>query len=245
MKFQHFIISRFNLSLYDCMSEQVAEVWMYYRMSLFDTFCYPSIVNQENQNFIWLVFLSDKTPEHYRQLFSKHNRMIPIYCKEQGFDDIQIKGFVNKHIKQFVDSDAEYLITSRVDIDDMISKDYVQSVQTEMPMTDNTNLVFSLGYVLDLPSKTLMERKYVYNQFPSYIEKNTDNFKTVWFAGHHQIHLTTETKIIEQGRKWCWILHAKNKHPGSILKNYRSSVADIECLQNQFSYRKDNLWAFS
>ena len=238
MKFQHIIISRFNLSLYDCMSEQVAKVWMDYRITLFGSFCYPSIATQENQNFKWLMFFSDKTPEHYRQLISKYNRMIPIYCKEQGFDDIQMKGFVNGYIKQFIDPDVEYIITSRVDIDDMISKDYIQSVQTEMPMIDNTNLVFSLGYVLDLSSKTLMERKYVYNQFPSYIEKNSDNFKTVWFTGHHLIHTSTETKIVEQGRRWCWILHDKNKHPDSVMKNYKGSVTDMKCLQNQFIFNQ-------
>jgi len=234
MKFQHLIISRFNLSLYDLMSEEDANCWMDYRLTLFDSFCYPSIVNQINLNFKWIVFFSDKTPLSYRKRFCKYKKMIPVYCKEQSFDDIQKT--IKLWIKEFINLDAEYIITSRVDVDDMLSKDYVQGVQTEIPMEDNIHLVFSLGYILDLASKTLIERKYVNNQFPSYIEKNSDNLKTVWFTGHHLIHKSAKTKIVEQGRRWCWILHDKNKHPGSILKNYKGQIVDIKYLQKQFPF---------
>jgi len=122
----------------------------------------------------------------------------------------------------------------------MLSKDYVQKVQTEIPMEDNIHLVFSKGYILDLLSNTLIERTYINNQFPSYIEKNSDNLKTVWFTGHHLIHKTVKTKIIEQGRSWCWILHNMNKHPGSKLKNYKGQIVNIKHLQKQFIFGKES-----
>ncbi len=233
MKFQHIIISRFNLGLFGSHTKQDAENWMDYRLKIFDKYCYPSVASQTNQNFKWLILFDPDTPEKYKQIISKYEKVIPIYYKRTPCS-LQI--LVMETIKQSINPDAEFIITTRIDVDDMISKDFVERTQIEMPMKHNTQLVFSLGYILRMHDNILMERKYVYNQFPSYIEKNTKDIKTVWFTSHGNIHKAedTETKIITTGRMWCWFLHDKNMSKYSVPDNYTLHEVNIQDLQETF-----------
>jgi len=233
MSFQHFIISRFNLGLYDRYEKEEALKWMDYRLKVFDCFTYPSIISQSNQNFIWLVLFDNKTSNFHRQIISKYLQIIPIYCKSTSIQDLSIEG-----VKSHLQSDTDYIITTRVDVDDIISRNFVERIQLESPKEDNVQLVFSLGYVLRLHDNILMEREYIYNQFPSYIERVTDDIRTVWFTQHNLMHKTAKTKIISQGRMWCWLLHKKNLCTASVPNNYKLPEIDIKILQNQFVFKE-------
>jgi len=232
MSFQHLIISRFNVGLYP--SEEAAS-WMDYRLKIFDYYCYPSIASQTNQNFTWLVLFDSRTSEKHRKIISKYKKVTPVYyVRKPG----SLQTIVKESIKKSVNPKAEFIITTRVDVDDMLNKDFVKETQIQMPKKDNVQLVFSLGYVLRLHPNILLEREYIYNQFASYIEKNSGNIKTVWFAAHGTIHKTAETKCINKDRMWCWTLH--NKHLGrtSKIKNYRLKTVNVDLLQRQFVYKK-------
>lgn len=235
MKFQHLIISRFNLDLYTSKSEKEAAAWMDYRLKIFDTFCYPSIVGQTNQNFTWLILFDAKTPKYHRQIIAKYKRITPIYYIRNPQHSLQ--DIVMKTIKHSRNPDAEYIITTRIDVDDMISSNFIQQIQLLIPKEDNVQLVFSLGYVLQIHPNILMERDYTYNQFPSYIEKNTKDIKTVWFTAHGHIHKTSKTTIITEGRMWCWTLHKHHLGKYSKIKYYKYPIVDSKILKKQFIFK--------
>jgi len=234
---QHFIISRFNLGLFDKYEENIALEWMNYRLWLFDYFTYPSVVSQTNQNFVWIVLFDEKTPMLYRRIIKKYSRISPIYSKSTSVQDLAMKV-----VKRFIRPEVDYIITTRMDVDDMISKDFIQRVQFDMPKKDNFQLVFPLGYVFRLQDNVLMEREYLYNQFPSYIEKNSDNVKTVWFTQHNLLHKTAESKEGVRNRMWCWVLHDKNLCPASVPKNYLLPKVNVNLLQEQFVFNWRNYY---
>lgn len=236
MSFQHLIISKFNVDLYSSKTKREAEAWMNYRLKLFDYYCYPSVVGQTNQNFIWLIIFDSQTLEHHRQLISKYKRIIPIYHKRNPQHSLQ--DIVKETIKQSMNPDVNYIISTRIDVDDMISKSFIQETQLHIPKEDNVQLVFSLGYVLQIHENILMEREYIYNQFPSYIEKNSSSVRTVWFTAHGHIHKTAKTKIINQGRMWCWTLHRRHLGKYSEAKYYKYIKVDKKILKNQFIFKE-------
>lgn len=59
--FHHFLITRFNLrnpswELTKNNETLLDDSWMSERIELFKNYCFPSVVNQTNKNFKWLLF---------------------------------------------------------------------------------------------------------------------------------------------------------------------------------------------
>ena len=145
---------------------------------------------------------------------------------------------VKESIEKSINPKAEFIITTRVDVDDMLAKNFVQETQLQIPKKDNSHLVFSLGYVLQLHPNILMEREYTHNQFASYIEKNSGSIKTVWFVSHGTIHKTAKTKCIDKDRMWCWTLHKKHLGKESKIESYKFKKVDVDCCKNNLYIRK-------
>ena len=70
--FYHFLITRFNLKNpdWDVTKNNEAlldEKWMDERFELFSNYCLPSVINQTNKNFKWLVFFDTSTSKIYQE----------------------------------------------------------------------------------------------------------------------------------------------------------------------------------
>src|SRR6185295_9702800 len=94
--FYHFLITRFNLKNKDWDLTKNKEAllddsWMDERIHLFETYCLPSVVNQSNSNFKWLLFFDETTTEKYRQkineLVKNHPNIILFFIN--GMDAFQ------------------------------------------------------------------------------------------------------------------------------------------------------------
>jgi hypothetical protein len=224
------------VGLYDTKSDEEASDWMDYRLKIFDAFCYPSVAAQTNQNYMWLILLDDKTPTRHRVLISQYGRIKPVYYRRGP--GITLQQIVMDNMQQSVDTKADYIITTRIDVDDMIARNFVQDIQKGFPAKDNIHLVFPLGYVFQLQDGILLERKYFHNQFPSYVEKNSDHIKTVWFTAHSRIQETATTMILSpKDRMWCWTLHQHHLGKSSKIENYKyPEVDNIGVLAEQFAF---------
>ena len=74
--FQHFLITRFNLRLSEWQTTKrgesvLSEAWLNNRFELFKTYCLPSVKQQTNQNFTWLVCFDSETPTFYKDEIAK------------------------------------------------------------------------------------------------------------------------------------------------------------------------------
>jgi hypothetical protein len=72
--FKHFLLTRFNVKTKWKTTkngeETLTEKWLSHRFDLFEKFCYPSVRNQKNQGFRWLVFFDINTPTPYKERIS-------------------------------------------------------------------------------------------------------------------------------------------------------------------------------
>ena len=69
--FQHYLITRFNLkkegwNLSKNNIPVLTEEWLERRFKLFESFCFPSVKHQSNQNFTWLVYFDVDTPKTFK-----------------------------------------------------------------------------------------------------------------------------------------------------------------------------------
>lgn len=250
--FQHYIITRFNLrrddwSLAKNKEKVLSELWLEDRFELFKNFCFPSVQNQSNQNFKWLVFFDTNTPEKFKikiEKFSKDfENFLPFYI--EGMDR-----FLPSIIKKIKELDSqEFIITSRLDNDDSLHKDYVKTVQSYFNNQNYLAVDIIDGYGMQVgDSVRVGKMRHLFNPYISLIEKK-ENCKTVWHKGH--TFWKYENRIIAVPNKpmWLTIIHKRNKSnkfrgfgniSSSILSDFHIESSMLKKLKNNFEDNK--LW---
>ena len=212
--FNHYLITRFNLRNEDWKTSKngslvLTEEWLKNRFILFERFCIPSVQNQTNQHFTWLVFFDENTPQEYKQKITEYTRML------SNFIPVFINGmreFLPSIQKEIKKSSSEYIITSRMDNDDSISKFYTEEIQKKFNRQNFLALDFSDGYTLQIkPQIKIGYRLQVYNPFITLIEKN-DNPQSVWSKQTHgSWKKEKNVKRIQNKRVWMSVIHLENK----------------------------------
>ncbi|MGX7668340.1 glycosyltransferase [Flavobacterium pedocola] len=213
--FYHYLITRFNLKNpeWDVTKNNetlLDTAWMDERMNLFETYCLPSVTGQTNKNFEWLLFFDSSTSEQYR------NRIVEITKDHKNIKLFFIDG-MPKFSSSILDyiaknaSDKEYLITSRIDNDDCIHKNYIDAIQKMFNRQEFLAIDIINGYTLQVePNFILGKKDHIFNPFISLIERN-ENPKTVWHYSHNM--WKKEPRIVHTTGKRLWlsIIHGKNK----------------------------------
>jgi len=211
--FEHYLITRFNLKnpnwdVTKNNEELLTDAWMEDRMWLFENFCLPSVTSQTNQNFTWLLYLDTTTSDKYK------TKMFDLTSGIENIKLFFINGmneFYPEIKKTITDNTKPYLITTRIDNDDVISRFFIDEVQKKFNSQDFLAIDIIKGYSLQIkPTYILGKKEHVFNPFISLIEKN-ENPKTVWFNDHTQ--WKKESRIIQftDKRLWMSIIHEKNK----------------------------------
>lgn len=83
MLFEHYIITRFNLPLFQAkvagqeLTTACDEKYLEYRFELFEKYCMPSIVGQTCQNFKWLILMDARTPERFKMRLEHLHQLYP------------------------------------------------------------------------------------------------------------------------------------------------------------------------
>jgi len=213
--FSHLLITRFNLKNPNWVVTKNNEAllddqWMQERMELFKNYCLPSILNQTNKNFKWLLFFDSSTDEKFRksitELVNNHNFIEVLYIDGMPNFNKRILEYIEKNIKEI-----PYLITSRIDNDDCISNRFIEEVQKNFNKQDFMAFDYIQGYTLQIePQIILGKKEHIFNPFISLIEKN-ENPKTVWHYVHNQWKKEPRVTQITDKRIWMSIIHEKNK----------------------------------
>ena len=213
--FEHLLITRFNLKnptwgLTKNNEAILDEQWMKERMFIFENYCLSSVKNQTNKNFKWLLFFDTSTSDYYKikiqNLLQNFPHFISIYIDGMKLFNESLKNYIQENT-----TDKPFLITSMIDNDDCIHKNYIDEVQKEFNSQDFLAIDFINGYSMQIEPEFILGKKdHIFNPFISLIEKN-DNPKTVWYHDHNHWKKETRIKSIYNKRVWMSIIHGKNK----------------------------------
>jgi len=213
--FKHFLLTRFNLRTNGWNKTKnnesvLTDIWHEHRFFLFKNFCFPSVKNQSNQNFIWLVYFDIETPDKYKekikQFQADYNNFIPKFIN--GYDEFLES--IKKDIYSIIENEIEYVITTRLDNDDCIHFNFINTVQQTFNKQDKCIIDFEDGYILQLsPSILYTKSRQISNPFISLIEKY-EKFETV-FSKMHTEWKTNKIISIKNNFLWLQIIHDTNK----------------------------------
>lgn len=260
MKYVHFIITRFNLPIFqkrDCGEsvDNINSAFLKDRFEIFERYCLPSIANQTCKNFKWLVMFDINTPkvfkERLKRLHHQFEQLIPCYLDVNAYnwdDERYISAYQDYYNKlsdkipppissvseidnftkcqyivlpQFVHDmviqniplgyQYDYIVTTRLDNDDALHKDYIARVQALIEEERVERMYnFLYGYQLNLNSGIVQKYCYPNSHFTTLVENKGTLFRSAFYGDHRFVKILHDVKDINTEPMWCELLHGKN-----------------------------------
>lgn len=217
MSFQHFLITRFNISVDNWKStknghEVLTDEWHEHRFNLFENYCVPSVKNQSENGFKWIVCFSTKTKPKFRKRINELNTLSHVFYplftdKSHKTLDEDLYPFLRK----LVDTPCKFFLTTRIDNDDILHKDFIATIQQNFIPQNRTVIDLRKGFQLTLQSKEAEARAYYkkYNHFISVIFK-AEVEKTVYARKHFQWWWNMKTIRVKDIPLWIELVHEMN-----------------------------------
>lgn len=262
MKFKHYLCTRFNIIqawYYNCAKDGrgtviQTEEWLNIRFDLFERYCFPSVKNQTG-DFVWLVLFNSETPSVYKKRIAKYEQEMPnfvsIYLEPYADDQKAVQDYIH------ADCDADFLLTTRMDNDDMLHADYIRYVQSSISPTDHLQIFnYKDGYQYDVERQTLYYMPYLHNHYFTVAELYTASIHTCLGIDHTDLSKYGDYKelVCEIGGGWIEVLHSHNvANHRQLLRpmwNYHARAFAVSlplnkwsCIREYIRWYSSKIWA--
>lgn len=255
MIFKHFIITRFNLKHTSKNwqrdkqgNEVLTDEWMNARMEIFLRYCVPSVVNQDNKNFTWLIYIDKDTKEEYKKQFRELTFSYPfiIVREAKDYDDFQ-NNYCSDIIKLMAKK-CQYIITTRLDNDDILHRKFISKIQSQFSNQNYLAVNFSKIFMLHPLKRNKLHIDYQFsNHFISLIEKVTNEGIKGCYSKKDRFWNVTGKIVQIPGGPYCTeiisngnlyndfrgfpVLIKKPFHDFSLTGKFGNSIVDIDNLK--------------
>lgn len=237
MKFKHFLITKFNVPLINTVQKTWARpvleksqkscldpVWLEKRVELFETYCKPSVLGQTNQDFEWLILIHTDTPD--LGIFEGKPKIVrtdrPDYL-------------VSANVVRWM-STSEYVISTSLDSDDALSKNYVAEVQKHFRgRREFINLVKGVVVAHHRGFQYIGDRRARgTNHFRSFVEHRGD-IQSVYAVSHgDSCKIAAVQHVKDTTARWLEVIHGGNCS-NRFKKNKNDKTRPLEELAEEFS----------
>ena len=241
--FDHFVFTRFNLkipSFNKSTNENlvISDEWLTPRFELFDKYCFPSFKHQKNTNFRWIVFFDTDTPAKFKKMIQQYQQDLPQLEPVFLSSYDEMLPAMNQLLS---DSKKKYVITSRIDNDDILGLNYIENIQNQFECQDFLVVDQIDGYNLNLyPTVLLGKRRKLSNPFISLIELNDDPV-TILSRGHSDWKNEKRTAEISHAYSWIGVIHGSN-----VTKKFKGhGPINMQDLKDNFVLPEDILQQLS
>jgi putative rhamnosyltransferase len=233
MKFEHLILTRFNVRLPLLNQPPPDAAWLRHRFSLFERFCLPSVVLQREQRFRWLVFFDVGTPKQFLHHIEGYRNRLPFfYPVFVASFDLPV---IREMVEEVVDETNDYVLSSRLDNDDAIARDYTLMVQEVARGEKESRVFISFRHGYVHCGGGIYLREYLANPFFSVLEPRTE-ISTGYLYNHHEIAGQGLVREICNYRGWMQVVHGNNlanrlpRWPRRVRKSSLKSAFPPTCI---------------
>ena len=235
-RFEHFLLTRFNVRL-NWAKREPTQDWLRRRIELFERFCLPSVRGQSVQDFRWLVFFVPQSPQFLKER-NERWRKYPNF--RPYFTDAFNSNLVSQAVSE--QSAAEFVITSRLDNDDAISRDFIKRVQENFSGQELEFINFSNGY--SYKRGRVYRVRFMSNSFISLIEKKTpqEQLRTVLCGiAHGRFGSIGPIRNLAGRPGWMIVVHGENlasrawgiREPSARAVEHFSLGSDVFARENR------------
>jgi hypothetical protein len=221
---EHVVLTRFNIRYTensDSFSVGNDPTWLAHRFDLFEQYCFPSLIQQSNQDFTWLIFFDNDTPSIFaaraRALAERRSRTHAIFCDKLPIE--RVRDEISKHIG----SNPKWLLSTRIDNDDGLHIDFLSSVRQTAQ--------YNFSHVINVPVGLILRarRTYMYrhesNAFISLFEPYSVA-NTVFSITRH-VDAAKSYPVIQGVEKALWLQVIHGKNISNRIRGWRVKLADV------------------
>lgn len=224
-EYLHVIITRFNLG-------QPSPDWIAPRCPLFERFALPSVRSQTSQQFIWLLLGDAETPVEWRlkleSLLSERMEFVWTTRDRAG---------LWSRIAELRKTTHTHLLTTRLDTDDAVARDYVTNVQNAARRSGRRYFInLPLGY--RWYDGQVTPSRHASNQFISCCEPY-DGFATVHCGAKHTRlrQVGPIVQVATPSPAWVYTYHGTNvwnpgQRPTAAAWKDESMISDHFCINH-------------
>lgn len=213
----HFLVTRFNLRVSDWETTRgggkvLTDEWLTERFRLFETFCLPSVKNQSDQDFRWCIYFDITTPAVYRDKIEQIAAAYPV-IRLFYIDGIEaLQPAFQSSVRSTVDADTKFVITSRLDNDDLLHRDFIKEIKRLFQPVHQTVIDIRCGYQLCIENKQA-ELRYLTNRFNPFISliEDVSKSETVLSRMHRAWEEAEHIIVVDDQRLWIELVHQSNK----------------------------------
>jgi len=209
--YQHFLITRMNVdwdvSKLRSPQERNSFEFLNHRFNIFEKTCYPAVNAQTNANFIWLILLDAGLPEEFRERLANYTsslKIIPVCITSKEAFLATLKDAIAGHLLPSTD----YLITTNIDSDDILSRNFVTATQQQFKKQDFEFINFPFGYLYRFQEQKLYLREWLTSSCHTLIEQR-QNFQTALTYPHHKV-ISSKTRQVITQPIWLMTVHGEN-----------------------------------
>lgn len=251
MNFTHYLITRFNVPVENWNRDKqgqpvLDDAWMEHRLLLFQRFCVPSIAGQTEKNFRWIIYCDINSDAESVGLISRLVR--PIERATIRF--VSDFNHLLTDLKLLIlESNEGFVITSRVDNDDGLGKNYIHDVQKHFIRKDNTIINLNGGVLYDEEQKILTEiRTGRNNHYGSLIEeiKPIDNLVSIMGYPHDKPPAGYTMINVNHRFSWLKIIHSRNLSSGAhgLPISMNKILPHFNIQAKDFVISQSNTWKY-
>lgn len=201
----HVLLTRFNLPSVGPESLiRAQDGWLSARVDLFDRYCAPSVRAQTSQNFAWIIYFDPESPDWLRERiggYEAEGLFRPIFRATVSHD--QLLG----DIRATVGTPGDLLITTNLDNDDGLARDFIERLQSVVTTHPRAALYLVNGLIGS--SGDLFLRRDPANAFCSVREAWTDPV-ACWTDQHPYLGLHMPVVEIGGAPGWLQVVHGTN-----------------------------------
>ncbi|QXD14292.1 putative rhamnosyl transferase [Rhodocaloribacter litoris] len=202
--FTHFILTAFNVRM--GVADHLVDdpTWLRHRFDLFERFCLSSVRSQTERRFTWLVFFDTRLPASFREkvkAYARWDSFVPLFV--EALSPERMCAFVRERIP----SEATYVLTTRLDSDDALARDFVENVHQRFRPHTGAFLNFTCGYVFGRDK--LYAARRTSNPFITMMEP-VENMRTVWCRPHRRLAEVGPVWEVTTAPMWLQVVHGQN-----------------------------------
>lgn len=223
MNFNHIILTRFNLQYELGNSIHLEPSWLEERFRLFEQYCLPSIIGQSNSSFTWVILASDQTADVYKRRLSSYSEVCSNIVIEYSPYVADLVGLYKKIGEKYV-GDCDYLLSTRIDSDDMLAPHFVDRLHSYIhsQFSGESVITFPRGIQWFEKEAIAYSISYAQNHFLNFLEASS-NIRTSLGIDHTKVEKRNMIQLPDASM-WCEIVHGTNICNG-YFPNYRYSIA--------------------
>lgn len=201
----HVLLTRFNLPSegYESLI-RAQEGWLRDRMGLFEKYCLPSIRNQSDKNFRWIIYFDPASPQWLMDRIREINTdgvFSPVFREKVTSSELI------EDIDRIVGRRKEFLLTTNLDNDDGLAADFVSRIRTVAPSGGSVAVYLTHGLIRSGDGTYLHTDPD--NAFCSVLAPWLEP-KTCWADWHNLLGLSMPVVRLDGAPAWLQVVHGSN-----------------------------------